>query len=148
LRRSAAAIEIVLGDGRLSLEHEPARGFDLLVLDAFSSDSVPVHLLTLEAFALYLRHLRPDGLLLANVSNRHLDVERVVAGAAARHGLALRLLDTPSDPQRGYARVRWALLSRDRAELERVLDGAAKTELHGLPVTWTDAFSNFLHVLK
>jgi spermidine synthase len=148
LERSKAAIETVVGDGRLSLERERPQGFDLLLLDAFSSDSVPAHLLTVEAFAIYLRHLRPDGLLLANVSNRHLDVERVVAGAARRHGLALRLLDTPSDAARGYTRVRWALMSRDAAELDRVLAGAPRTELHGAPLAWTDDFSNLLQVLR
>ncbi|MFI5309228.1 MAG: spermidine synthase [Polyangiales bacterium] len=148
LARSAAAIETVVGDARLSLEREPPQGFDLLLLDAFSSDSVPAHLLTVEAFSIYLRHLRQDGLLLANVSNRHLDVERVVAGAARRHHLALRLLDTPSDAEHGYTRVRWALMSRDAIELDRVLAGGPRTELHGTPLAWTDDFSNLLQVLR
>lgn len=148
LGRTPATVAIAVGDGRLSLEREPKQDFDLLVLDAFSSDSVPVHLLTFEAFASYLRHLRRDGLLLANVSNRHLDVERVVAGSAARYGLALRLLETKSDAQRGYARVRWALLSRDRVELDRVVAGAPPTALRGAPLQWTDEFSNLLRILR
>jgi hypothetical protein len=148
LAHCKAKIEIITGDGRLSLEREQPQGFDVLLLDAFSSDSVPAHLLTVEAFAIYLRHLRPDGLLLANVSNRHLDVERVVAGAAQRHGLELRLLDTPRDAQRGYTRVRWALMARDRAELDRVLEDAPRSELHGSPLVWTDDFSNLWQVLR
>jgi hypothetical protein len=105
-------------------------------------------LLTTEAFAVYLRQLRDDGLLLANVSNRHLDVERVVAGSASRHGLALRLLETKSDPARGEARARWALLSRDRSELDRILSDAPRTAARGEAVRWTDDFSNLLQILR
>ncbi len=148
LSRSLASIELVIGDGRISLEREPPQRFDLLVLDAFASDAVPTHLLTVEAFATYLRHLRSDGVLLANVSNRHLSVERVVAGAAARHGLTLRLLETPSDVEHGYARVRWALLSRNPAVLRPLLAGATPSPLRGNPVVWTDHFSNLLQVLR
>jgi hypothetical protein len=148
LARARGRVELVLGDGRLALEREPAQHFDLLVLDAFSSDSVPVHLLTREAFAIYARHLRDDGLLLANVSNRHLAVERVVAGSAGRSGFALRLLETASDAQRGYARVRWALMARMRGELDPIVRGTQASSLRGTPVLWSDAFSNLLQVLR
>jgi hypothetical protein len=105
-------------------------------------------LLTVEAFAIYARHLRPDGVLLANVSNRHLDVERAVAGSAAQHGFALRIVETPSDPERGFARARWALMSHVPGELERLLAGARGADLHGSPVVWHDDFSNLAQLLR
>jgi SAM-dependent methyltransferase len=148
LRNSAADVEISVGDGRLALEREPAQGFDVLVLDAFSSDSVPAHLLTTEAFAIYARQLRKDGVLLANVSNRHLDVERAVAGSAAHAGFVLRIVETESDAARGYARARWALMARTRAQLDRLLAGATPSSLRGAPVTWRDDFSNLAQLLR
>jgi hypothetical protein len=109
---------------------------------------VPVHLLTEEAFAIYLRHLRPDGLLLVNVANRHLALERVVAGAAARHGLALRMLETARDTARGTARVRWVLLARTPDTLARVLADTPATPIAGAPVVFSDGFSDLLSVLR
>src|SRR5439155_26295966 len=85
LRDSQAAVEIVIGDARLSLDREPDRHFDTLILDAFSGDSIPVHLLTAEAFDLYFRHLKSDGVLAVHVSNRYLDLSLIVAGVAALH---------------------------------------------------------------
>src|SRR5207244_4450102 len=73
LKDSAAKVEFVAGDARLSLENEDAQGFDVLVVDAFSGDSIPVHLLTQEAAALYFRHLKPDGILVVHVTNVYLD---------------------------------------------------------------------------
>jgi SAM-dependent methyltransferase len=148
LRSSAAAIELVVADARVALEREPAQRFDLLLVDAFSSDSVPAHLLTAEAFAVYLRHLRRDGLLLVHVANRHLDLARVVAGAARRHNLPLAVIETPSDVKRGSARTRWALLARDRGALARATDGAPAVALAGPAVEWTDDFSDLLRVLR
>src|SRR5690606_11881108 len=84
LREShARSIEIIEGDARLRLEELPDTTFDLLVLDAFSSDAIPVHLLTREALALYLRKLQPDGWIVAHISNRYLDLESVWAALAA-----------------------------------------------------------------
>ena len=84
LKDCKARVEISLGDARLSLEREPPQDFDVLAVDAFSGDSIPVHLLTREAFALYFYHLKPDGVLAVHVSNKHLDLKPVVAlGAAA-----------------------------------------------------------------
>lgn len=88
------------------------------------------------AFGIYLRDLQPDGLLLMNVSNRHLDVERVVAGSAARRGLSMRLLETPTDIALGTVRIRWALRARDQRLFDRVLQGAPTTKLHGTSVIW------------
>jgi SAM-dependent methyltransferase len=89
LARSAAEIEVALGDARLSLEREPPQAFDVLVLDAFTSDAIPVHLLTREAFEVYRRHLKPTGVLAAHLSNRHLDLAPVVRQHAARWGIPM-----------------------------------------------------------
>jgi hypothetical protein len=85
--RTRASTEVVLGDGRLSLEREPDQRFDVLILDAFSSDAIPMHLLTREAFTTYLRHLAPDGILAANMSNRHVDIKPVLKQFAQHFGL-------------------------------------------------------------
>lgn len=87
LADSAAQVDIVLGDGRLSLADQPVGRFDALVLDAFSSDAIPVHLLTREAVDLYLSRLRPDGLLVFHISNRYLDLAPVLANIAEDAGL-------------------------------------------------------------
>ena len=83
LNESAAATEVVAGDGRLALEREPPQNFDVLILDAFSGDSIPVHLLTRQAFEVYFRHLRPGGIVAVHVTNRYLDLAPVVDALAA-----------------------------------------------------------------
>jgi len=147
LETSAAVVRVEHGDGRLLLSSEPEAGFDLLLLDAFSSDSVPIHLLTVEAFGVYLRALAPDGILLANVSNRHLAVHRAVAGAARHHGLAMRIVESRGDRERGIMRARWALLARDGALLEPLL-GADATAAHAIeaetPVVFRDRRASLL----
>jgi spermidine synthase len=79
---------IVRGDARLSLAEEPDQNFDVLVVDAFSSDAIPVHLLTREALALYVRKLRPDGVIVMHISNRFMELASVVAAGAAAEGLS------------------------------------------------------------
>ncbi|HSI84820.1 MAG TPA: fused MFS/spermidine synthase, partial [Candidatus Methylacidiphilales bacterium] len=117
LRNSKAAIDIIVGDARLSLADGPLRQFDLLVVDAFSSDSVPAHLLTREAFEIYLKHVKPDGFLAFHISNRYLDLARVVTGAAMQfklHGVVAlgqpdeAALITPSE---------YVILSRNPVQL-------------------------------
>jgi hypothetical protein len=147
LRTTPARTSVVVGDGRVSLARDEGARFDVLVLDAFSSDAVPTHLLTREAFALYLRRLAPDGALLVHVSNRHVAVERVVAGAAADLGLAFALFETPADPSRFAARARWAAVARANDAL-RGLEGAPTVALPPpLPVLWTDERSSVLSLL-
>src|SRR2546422_4110843 len=86
-------VEVVLGDARLSMEREEPQAFDLLVLDAFSSDAIPVHLLTREAFELYQRHLRSGGIIAVHISNHYLDLEPVVVNVAKHFGFKLALID-------------------------------------------------------
>ena len=136
--------EIVVGDARLSLEREQD-AFDLLAVDAFSGDSVPVHLLTAEAMAVYLRSVRPGGILAFNVTNRHLDLPRVVAGLAQRFGLASLLIERDGDGP-SPLRSRWMLLTSDADFLSApALAGTAQPG--GSPVLWTDQRIDLLSVL-
>ncbi|HXZ27054.1 MAG TPA: fused MFS/spermidine synthase [Terriglobales bacterium] len=152
LADSRARVEIVAGDGRLSLEREQAAGaplLDLLVLDAFNSDAPPAHLLTQEAFRLYLARLKPEGVLAVNISNRALDLRPVVLAAAERFGLGVVwVYQAPGD--RFHPGSSWMLLARDRARLATPGLARAASPLAGAPPVrpWTDDFSNLYRVLK
>jgi SAM-dependent methyltransferase len=149
LRDAPGAMTIRLGDGRLALEDEPSQRFDVLALDAFSGDAVPVHLLTLEAMALYLRHLGPGGVLAVHVSNKYLDLKPVVRGAA---GLFMLHAVCVESAQRGPLwAADWILLARQAAPFEDPEVRAAAMPLAvddpDLPV-WTDDFSNLLGAVR
>jgi SAM-dependent methyltransferase len=148
LSEAAGEVSVHLGDGRLSLEREPPQELDLLVLDAFSSDAIPVHLLTLEAFSEYERHLRPGGVIAVQVTNRYVDLKPVVRGAAARLGLTA--LHVPSFERGMLWSSDWMLVARDRALLEDEVIGAASLPpLDGSrPLVWTDDWSDLVRVLK
>ncbi len=150
LRDSKARISFELGDGRLTLERQSPQNFDLLAVDAFSSDSIPVHLLTIEAFELYFRHLKPDGILAVHISNRHLHLEPVVAAAAAKLGKDAVLIESPGDRANEIYLARWILLA-NRSVLQQFPD----VEEAGEPATliprvklWTDSYSSLFAVLK
>ena len=153
LHDSRAAVRIVVGDGRLKLATAPDRAYDLVVLDAFSSDAVPVHLLTREAMELDLRKLRPDGLLAFHVTNRYLDLEPVVAGVARSLGL-VGLTQTHRvsavEERSGARSSHWIVLARTRRALGPLAHDRRWRPLEsrpGLPV-WTDQFSNILDVVS
>ncbi len=148
LRAARARTSVVSGDGRLLLLAEPARSFDVLVVDAFSSDGVPMHLLTLEAFRAYERALVADGVLVINVSSRHFQLERVVAGSARATGMACVVLDSAAASGRGLTRARWALLARSPASLEPLRTGDAHELVVSEPVLWTDAHSSLLDLAR
>jgi hypothetical protein len=153
LSNSAAQVDVVLGDGRLSLERELAQGFDLLVLDAFSGDSIPTHLLTDEAMATYLRHLARDGVIAIHVSNSHLDLEPVVRALAEKHGLtALLVPPQQMDTSLGKLPSIWMLLSASQTFLEKpdiaLLVNAPFNQAAGARLLWTDAWSSILPILK
>src|SRR5207253_633791 len=147
LRDSRAAVEVVVGDGRLKLATAPDRAYDLIVLDAFSSDSVPVHLLTRESVELYLRKLRPDGLVAFHVTNRYLDLEPVVAGVARSLGLAGLTQNhhaSAAEERAGARSSHWIVVARTRDALGPLVRDRRWRPLEnrpGLPV-WTDQFSN------
>jgi hypothetical protein len=156
LSDSPARVETVEGDARLSLQRElvesgPNR-FDLLVVDAFSSDSVPVHLVTREALSLYLEHLAPDGVLAFHITNRFLDLAPVVTRLAEDAGLERALV--ASEPAKEStvlgAKSLWMLMSRDRAVLDRpeIAEAASRSPPAASPDLWTDDFSNVLATLR
>lgn len=146
-----ARSEVVVGDARISLEREMTQNFDVLVLDAFSGDSVPTHLLTLEAFGVYLRHLKPDGVLAAHVSNQHLFLAPVVSAAARRFNLAGGAVYDHDDPGNFTRASLWVLLTRnpDAPVWRRLLAGGlAEFGTAEHDQLWTDRYSNLLPLLK
>ncbi len=150
--------EVVIADGRLALERETAAGaerWDVLVLDAFTSDAVPVHLLTVEAFATYEARLAPGGRLIVNVSNRFLDLERLLAGLAARrglHGVARREvgLDRRADRDAGRAPSHAIVLARELGHLEPLAsrDGWRPLSSREDGIVWTDDHASILPLLR
>jgi len=153
LSDSAARIEIAVGDARLALEREPAQNFDVLAVDAFSGDAIPVHLITREALAVYLRHMKPDGIVAFHVSNRFLDLIPVVARLAAEEKAhAVLVNDDPDDDDKTLrSRSDWVLVSRSQAALEQPVivekGGTQAPEEEGWR-TWTDDYSNLIQILK
>jgi SAM-dependent methyltransferase len=136
-------IEVVLGDARTSLEREPPNAYDVLVIDAFSGDSVPTHLLTLEAFRLYRSHLKPGGVLALHVSNRYLDLLPVVAKLA--QALQWQSLVVDADRRGDWSAASlWVLLSADANAL-RIDTVGVKTSPFATEQTgplWTDEFTS------
>jgi len=150
LRDSAARIERVLGDARLALEREPVQGFDVLAVDAFSGDSVPVHLLTAEAMDTYLRHMRPDGVIAFHVTNRFLALAPVIAKVAETRGLHAVLVHDEAEQAEWLRRTDWVLVARNPQVLSREPVGAAATPIatEADQRPWTDDFNNLLGALK
>jgi SAM-dependent methyltransferase len=149
LEDSPAKVEVQLGDARLSLEREAPQNFDVLALDAFSSDAIPVHLLTVEAFRVYLRQLKPGGILAVHISNRYLDLVPVVQQAARALSLELREVDNEDDPEAGVYRSDWLLVSASPAAFAGpLLQDAQRTEADPRVRLWTDDYSDLYHILK
>jgi SAM-dependent methyltransferase len=147
---SAARCEVAMGDARLSLEREPPQRFDLLALDAFTSDAIPVHLLTREAFEVYFRHLRPGGVLAVHVSNRYLDLEPVILALAAHFQRAAVVIESKEDAENEIDPATWVLVTDDRALLDaEPIQNAASGQTYrtGPRYLWTDNYSNLLSVL-
>jgi hypothetical protein len=153
VRDCRGKVEVVLGDARLSLERELARGapqnFDVLAVDAFTSDSIPVHLLTVEALDVYLAHLAPEGILALHISNRNLDLVPVVRSLAESRRLAICLIDTDKANETIWGST-WMLLAPDPRAL-----GSDEIQLASKPFpphssirVWTDDYSNLFQVLK
>ena len=150
LKDSRAKVEVALGDARLSLEREPAQNFDVLALDAFSSDAIPVHLLTVEAFKTYLRHLKPGGVLAVHISNRYLDLVPVVQQAARHLSLELRQVENDDDDDAGVYRSDWMLVSASPAAFEGKELKEAADRIDAVPRVrlWTDDYSDVYRILK
>ncbi len=152
LRDTPARVEIVLGDARVSLEREADQRFDVLIVDAFSSGAIPVHLLTREAFAVYLRHLaEPDGILAVDVSNRSLDLRPVVRRLAQHFGLAAVEVAKKGSAEGPTWGSLWVLLTRDPVALSDpgILEpGTPRGETPPSFPLWTDDHSSLLPLLK
>ena len=151
LSDSAAHVDVVLGDGRLSLERESPQNYDLLVLDAFSSDAIPVHLLTREAMEIYQRHLKPDGVIAIHISNRFFDLRATVNRLAEEIGLRSEIIESKSNEQLGTYHAHWMLLSRNAKFWSKpdVQSAVAQSlnDRRQVPL-WTDQFSNLISILK
>ena len=152
LSDSPAKVETVLGDARLSLEKMPPLDLDVLAVDAFTSDSIPIHLLTREAFETYFRHLKPGGILCVHVTNRYVRLQPIVANVAREMGKqAVVIKDRNQDFDRTGINVSdWVLVSSSKAALsEKHIESAANpVETKNGLRTWTDDYSNLFQVLK
>jgi hypothetical protein len=153
--RSPAKVSVIMGDARLSLERELAAGqsnqFDLLALDAFSSDAIPAHLLTREAFAVYLKHLRPDGVIAVHVSNRYLDLEPVVRALVRHFDLNMAVISDDYETDWWLYETTWILVTRNRAllaqpEISEATDPPAKNPKPA--VLWTDDQTSLYGILR
>jgi len=145
LRDCKPETNIVLGDARLTLANATDARYDLIVVDAFSSDSIPVHLLTREAMRIYLSRLTPEGIIVTHISNNHLDLSGVVAATAASEGLLARLYDEDEvrnlDPMIKFSTV--MVLARKDADLGLLQDWDLEKPAPG-QAPWSDDFSNLL----
>ena len=154
LKGSPAKPSVYMGDARLVLEGMPSEQLDFLAMDAFTSDAVPMHLLTREAFKLYLRHLKPNGILAVHISNRYLDLKPVVAQGMAQLGWHGRLIEDDGIEQTYYTGTTWVILSPDEAFFaHKNFEGDSSsiiTPLLPKPgfLAWTDDFSNIISIIK
>ena len=148
---AGSSVTPVLGDARLSLERAAPQGFDVLAIDAFSSDSIPVHLVTREAMAAYKRHMKPDGVIAFHITNRYLRLGPVVKQLAEEAGYqALLITHDPPDEEPHLSRTDWVLVTNNKALL-----ASPAAQKFAMPITpieglkpWTDDFNNLLSILK
>ena len=147
LARSEARVETVQGDARLALEREPPQRFDVLVVDAFSGDAIPVHLITAEALALYARHVKPDGVIAFHLTNRWLELEPVVGALAAARGMEAVWIH---DDGGALANISdWVLVSNNRALLAKPLIAEAARPIPSRQWRlWTDDFNDLIEVFE
>ena len=150
-RDSAAVVTVVEGDARVSLAAEAPERFDVLVVDAFSGDAIPVHLLTKEAMDLYKRHMAPGGVIAFHVSNQYLDLAPVVRRLADAEGMEARMVLTGAKEDRGEYSARWILVAEKGTALltDRRLTWVAEgiPERRGLRL-WTDDYSSLLPIVR
>jgi hypothetical protein len=149
IRDSAAQTSVVTGDARTSLAAEPPQNFDVLVVDAFSGDAIPLHLLTTQALALYRRHLAPGGIIAFHISNRHVNLEPPIALLAASAGMQARHVNSLANDARGEYTATWMLVTDNPTffqQPELVSHAFDPETLPGLR-PWTDDFSSLLPVL-
>jgi hypothetical protein len=155
LADSLADISIVLGDARLTLESElntqGSQNFDILAVDAFSSDAIPIHLLTIEAIDLYLSHLKPEGVLALHISNRYLNLAPLVRLLADHYGLEFALIRNARDETQGAYTSTWMVLSKNEAffDFPKIRRNAIPPPADDPELRiWTDDYSNLLPLIK
>ena len=140
---------MVLGDARLSLKRETPRNFDILILDAFTSDAIPVHLLTREAFEIYQRHLAPDGVIAVLISSRYFDFDPLLRAHAERAGMAAVRIFTEQGPG-GDLGSEWMILTKNRELLATpsiaLADDGPWAEYDEMP-EWTDDYASLWPIL-
>ena len=153
LADTQANVEVIMGDARISLENELPQNYDILAMDTFSSDAIPVHLVTREAFELYLRHLAPDGVLIAHISNNHLDLRPVIWQNGQELGLTVVFFDIQKIPE-GHPEAfpsQFMALSRNPAYFDAPEIAAVADRMEDFSTDirlWTDDYSNLFQVLK
>jgi len=141
--------DIVLGDARLSMEREEPNNFDVICLDAFSGDAVPAHLLTDEAFEIYEKHLKPDGVLVFHVTNSYLNLVPVVEGLAEKHGYQWTRFYIPRDSEKLRFRTDYMLISKNEEFLKQHPSEVPADRVSTMKVPlWTDRYNNIFQILR
>jgi SAM-dependent methyltransferase len=150
LKNSKAKIEIALGDARLSMEREPPQNYDVLAVDAFSGDAIPIHLLTQEAFRLYFHHLKPDGVLAVHVSNRYLNLAPVVERLGTSLGKQVRIVHSSSNDRFNLSEAYWVLVTSAPHYFDQGIMKVAVRSIVPRPDlrVWTDNYSNLFEILN
>ncbi|HWR52048.1 MAG TPA: fused MFS/spermidine synthase [Bryobacteraceae bacterium] len=149
LRDCPSRVEIVSGDARIALEDEAPQNFDVLIVDAFSGDAIPVHLLTREAIGVYLRQLQPEGVLAFHISNAYLDLAPMVSALVRERGLRTALVTHPSRPDTGEMKSDWILATANKAFFGALRAGDARPVPRRADTrVWTDDYSNLLRVIS
>ena len=149
LDKSPGKVDVALGDARLVMKTEAANNYDLLAIDAFSGDAIPVHLLTRECFHLYQKHLAPQGMLVFHVTNTHLDLAPVVAAAARTIGLEPRVVNYVALKNTAYYSSKWVIAARPETWAALPKLKQSSSALPNVPAKlWTDDYSNLLGVLR
>ena len=148
LKDSPGKIDVVLGDARLSLEREPPQDFDVLAVDAFAGDAIPVHLITYEAFTEYLRHLKPQGVIAFHVSNRFLELKPVLLAIAEKHGLEYAYIHETGEE--GGTTSDWVLITRYKPFILRkeIVEATEPVAPDPQLRLWTDDYNNLFQVFK
>jgi SAM-dependent methyltransferase len=150
LRDSGAQLSFATGDGRIALTREAPQHYDVLAIDAFTGDAIPVHLLTIQAMQVYRRQLAPGGILAFHVSNQYVDLAPEVGLLAEAAGMQARVVDTPSNDARGEYRATWVLVTDNAAFFSQPQVLPATLPVHRQPGlrVWTDDYSSLLPILQ
>ncbi len=148
LEQCRAELEIVIGDARLSMERQPPQAFDVIIVDAFSGDAIPVHLITKEAMDVYARHLKPDGFLVFHISNSYLDLYPVTLKLAEYAGLDSRLIITPGNDDDSVYRTDYVVLTNRTDFLRQYPKHPPDHKVNDRVPLWTDHYSNLFQILK